>query len=228
MRDHNRTADVPSEFVPNEVRHLNIHRVRAQARRSDHGIISVVFVDRAVQLICAAARSHDNGCRLREARVRSYSFNSKLLDSLNSRPYADDSPAETVHLCNTVQIDIQGSDFHPVDTGAARATLYARGQTKKQADIAAAQRKVADLAGLSHIPDHAACGLNRCRNVLNLDHRFHTSNPQRRVDRHALTHVESEWPAPGLKSFFLHGHPVCANRQGGEGIQAVLGAHSLP
>src|SRR5439155_3945169 len=160
-----------------------------------------IFISGKVQLVCAAARSHDNCSRLSEARVRPHGFDSKLLDSFNSRPHADDPSAETVELRDAVQIDIQRPDFHPIDSGAARAALYACGQAKKQADIATVQREVPDLAGLSHIAYHAARRLNGCRNVLNLDNVFHTSDPWRRVYRHVLTHGQRQCPRPSLKAF---------------------------
>src|SRR6267142_3759026 len=159
----------PAGFIANEVGHGRIHRVLAAARLGNHGIVTVIFISGKVQLVCSAERSQDNGGRLPESRVRPHGFNSKLLDSFNSRPHADDPSAETVELRDAVQIDIQGPDLHPIDAGAARAALYACGQAKKQSDIATVQGEVSDLAGLSHIADHAVRRLNGCSNVLNLD-----------------------------------------------------------
>ena len=227
MGDHNGAADVSSELIANDMGHLNIHRVRAQARGGDHRIVAVIFISGKVQLVCAAARSQDNGGRLSEARVRPHGFNSKLLDSFNSRPHADDPSAETVELRDAVQIDIQGPDLHPIDSGAARTALYACGQAKKQSDIATVQGEVSDLAGLSHIADHAARRLNGCSNVLNLDNVFQTSDPQRRVYRHVLTDVQCQCPRPSLKAFLLHSQSVWTNRQSGEGVQALLDGHHL-
>src|SRR5437762_10265941 len=55
--DHNGAADVSSELIANDMGHLNIHRVRAQARGGDHRIVAVIFISGKVQLVCAAARS---------------------------------------------------------------------------------------------------------------------------------------------------------------------------
>src|SRR5438034_7971265 len=179
--DANGAVEKSSELIANDVGHLNVHRVFAAARGSDYSVVSVIFISGKMQLVCTAARSQDNGGRLTEARVRPHGFNSKLLDSFNSRPHADDPSAETVELRDAVQIDIQGPDLHPIDAGAARAALYACSQAKKQSDISTVQGEVSDLAGLSHIADHAARRLNGCSNVLNLDNVFQTSDPQRRV-----------------------------------------------
>src|SRR5436309_14006452 len=131
MGDHNGAADVSSELIANDMGHLNIHRVRAQARGGDHRIVAVIFISGKVQLVCAAARSQDNGGRLSEARVRHHGFNSKLMDSFNSRPHADDRSAETVEPRDAVPIDIQGPDLRAVDAGASRAALSAANQAKK-------------------------------------------------------------------------------------------------
>src|SRR5256885_371525 len=54
--DHNGAADVSSELIANDMGHLNIHRVRAQARGGDHRIVAVIFISGKVQLVCTAAR----------------------------------------------------------------------------------------------------------------------------------------------------------------------------
>ena len=107
MWDYDGAANVPSELIADELGHSNIYRVGAQARGGDHRIITVIFVGGKVQLVCAAARSHDNSGRLGEARVRPHGFDSKLLDRFNSRSHAHDPTTETVDLRDAVQIDIQ-------------------------------------------------------------------------------------------------------------------------
>ena len=58
-----------SELIPDEQRHRDVQRVGAQARRAEHGIVTVIFVSAAAQLIRAAACDHDDRGRLVELCV---------------------------------------------------------------------------------------------------------------------------------------------------------------
>jgi hypothetical protein len=107
MRDDDGATHVPSELIANDLGHWSIHRVFAAARASDHRIVAVIFIGSKVQLVCAAARCHDNGGRIGEARVGPHGFDSKFLDCFNSWSHAHDPATETVDLRDAVQIDIQ-------------------------------------------------------------------------------------------------------------------------
>ena len=231
VRDHYRTVRVRSELIPDKLGHRNVHRVGAQARGRDHGIVTVVFVSSTVQLVCATAREQDHRGRLVKARVGAHGFNSKLLDSFNPRPHADDPAAETVDLRDAVQVDIQRADFHPVDAGSSRAALHARGQAEKQADVAPVQRKVADLAGLFHITHGTLRRLDGRHGPGDFQNRRGAAQLESRIDHHILTHRESQGTFPGVETLSLGGQLVRTGRQLAEEIRTErrsLGAAGEP